>query len=590
MARHLRQSTEDTVLIGPFLDATDGVTEETGLASNGTEISKAAGAYAAGPTLGTHDAEGYYPITLTTAHTDTVGPLRVKSHDSATHLPVWEDFEVIEEAVYDAIYAASADIHTGAISDIESSLVVVKSDLVEIYSDTTAIHSQTTVIESDTTVLEAGVNVTEYNGVTLGVTGQIQAVAADTPSTGITRVTIQDPGLDTDQDDQYNSGTFYLVDRSQQKVLDAGVVGDYDGTNFYVFIDDLAVTPTTAMDYLLSFAPKQSPTAGATPEVNVIEVAGTTQTAVDLGAVLSDVESSIVIIKSDLVVLDDAVSDVESSLVIVKSDLVVIESDTTAIEAAGGSLTTAQDSKLTQIHSDAIIIGSDVVQIYSDTTAIEAGGGSLTAAQASQLSQVHSDAIVLTGMVSDAESSLVIVKSDIVEIRSDTTAIETATSSAASDLAAIESELILVHSETTVIQSDATALESAVSDVESSLVVVKSDLVVITSDTTAIHSQTTVIESDTVVISSDTAAIHSQTTVVESDVALLFSAHAEPTGVPAANESPVDKLGYLFMALRNQVTVTSSKKTFFDDSGTAEWEKDLSDDGTTYTETEGSAI
>ena len=71
---------------------------------------------------------------------------------------------------------------------------------------------------------------------------------------------------------------------------------------------------------------------------------------------------------------------------------------------------------------------------------------------------------------------------------------------------------------------------------------------------------------------------------------LTTTAHAEPTGVPAANEAPIDKLGYLFMALRNQVDVTATKKTFYDDGGAAEWEKDLSDDGTTYTETEANAI
>ena len=71
---------------------------------------------------------------------------------------------------------------------------------------------------------------------------------------------------------------------------------------------------------------------------------------------------------------------------------------------------------------------------------------------------------------------------------------------------------------------------------------------------------------------------------------LTTTAHSEPTGVPAANEAPIDKLGYLFMALRNEVRVTSTKKTFYDDGGAAEWEKDLSDDGTTYTETEANAI
>lgn len=108
MATVIRQSTQITGLMGPFLDKTDGVTEETGLAGNGTEISKNGGAYAAGPTLGTHDAEGYYPVTLTTSHTDTVGRLRIKSHDSATHLPVWHEYQVVEEAVYDALYASGA--------------------------------------------------------------------------------------------------------------------------------------------------------------------------------------------------------------------------------------------------------------------------------------------------------------------------------------------------------------------------------------------------------------------------------------------------------------------------------------------------
>ncbi|MEK9751591.1 MAG: hypothetical protein VW338_00045 [Rhodospirillaceae bacterium] len=65
---------------------------------------------------------------------------------------------------------------------------------------------------------------------------------------------------------------------------------------------------------------------------------------------------------------------------------------------------------------------------------------------------------------------------------------------------------------------------------------------------------------------------------------------AEPTGVPAATATLATKLGVLYMALRNRVDVTSSKKTFYGDDGVAEFEKDLSDDGTTYSETEVNAI
>jgi len=72
--------------------------------------------------------------------------------------------------------------------------------------------------------------------------------------------------------------------------------------------------------------------------------------------------------------------------------------------------------------------------------------------------------------------------------------------------------------------------------------------------------------------------------------ALGTDTYAEPTGVPAATAALATKLGYVFMALRNRIDVTATKKTFYDDGGAAEWEKDLSDDGTTYSESEGNAI
>ena len=43
------------------------------------------------------------------------------------------------------------------------------------------------------------------------------------------------------------------------------------------------------------------------------------------------------------------------------------------------------------------------------------------------------------------------------------------------------------------------------------------------------------------------------------------------------------------MALRNRVDVTATEKTFYDDGGSAEWKKALSDDATTYTEAEAAA-
>lgn len=70
---------------------------------------------------------------------------------------------------------------------------------------------------------------------------------------------------------------------------------------------------------------------------------------------------------------------------------------------------------------------------------------------------------------------------------------------------------------------------------------------------------------------------------------LLTGAQAEPTGVPAANETIAAKIAYLFATMRNKITVTATKKQYFDDADAAMWEKDLSDNGTTYTETEANA-
>ena len=68
--------------------------------------------------------------------------------------------------------------------------------------------------------------------------------------------------------------------------------------------------------------------------------------------------------------------------------------------------------------------------------------------------------------------------------------------------------------------------------------------------------------------------------------ALATDTYAEPSGTPAATIALTAKIGWLYMALRNKLEVTSSAKTFYDDGGAAEWKKTLSDDGVTYSETE----
>src|SRR5690242_18312886 len=116
MPAFLRQSTgSHTVEVGPVLDDTDFKPAETALAVANTDskLRKAGRTSHGSKNSGgaTHIANGYYYLTLDATDTDTVGILDLHVNASGA-LPVWDRFYVVEEAIYDALYAASA---TGAL-------------------------------------------------------------------------------------------------------------------------------------------------------------------------------------------------------------------------------------------------------------------------------------------------------------------------------------------------------------------------------------------------------------------------------------------------------------------------------------------
>lgn len=108
---YLRQSTAIDVPLGPFVDATDGATPETGLTISQADVrlKKNAGAWAQvnDATSATHEEAGWYEKELDATDTNTVGTLIISVQESGA-LPVWHEYTIIEEAVYDALFAASA--------------------------------------------------------------------------------------------------------------------------------------------------------------------------------------------------------------------------------------------------------------------------------------------------------------------------------------------------------------------------------------------------------------------------------------------------------------------------------------------------
>jgi len=108
----LKQSTAQTIRFGPCLDKTDGVTEELTLtlAQADMRLSKDGGAFAQKSAAGnaTHDTDGWYSTSLSATDTNTVGELILNVHQPANMLPIWLRFWVFEEAIYDALFGASA--------------------------------------------------------------------------------------------------------------------------------------------------------------------------------------------------------------------------------------------------------------------------------------------------------------------------------------------------------------------------------------------------------------------------------------------------------------------------------------------------
>lgn len=102
----LKQSTSATIILGPFVDDTDGKTAETGLTISQSDVrlSKNAGTFAQKGDTGScsHMENGYYTCSLNTTDTGTLGHLRVAVSESGA-LPVWRDFLILPANVYDSL-------------------------------------------------------------------------------------------------------------------------------------------------------------------------------------------------------------------------------------------------------------------------------------------------------------------------------------------------------------------------------------------------------------------------------------------------------------------------------------------------------
>jgi hypothetical protein len=119
MAMWLRQSTADQrILLGIFLDSTDGNTEKTALSIANTDIKlwKEGASTEAGKNSGgaMHIANGRYYTVLDASDTDTPGKLEVNVHVSGA-LAVRREYMVLPANVYDALVLGSDYLDVSAV-------------------------------------------------------------------------------------------------------------------------------------------------------------------------------------------------------------------------------------------------------------------------------------------------------------------------------------------------------------------------------------------------------------------------------------------------------------------------------------------
>jgi hypothetical protein len=109
----VRQSTARTCMIGPVLDASGAAVTDCVVADFEGSVNGGDPVALNGSATLTHRGVGFYSLALTATDLATVGSFEVTINDTVNACAI-KELTVIEEAVYDAIYAASANGFAGA--------------------------------------------------------------------------------------------------------------------------------------------------------------------------------------------------------------------------------------------------------------------------------------------------------------------------------------------------------------------------------------------------------------------------------------------------------------------------------------------
>lgn len=413
---HLKQSTaSQSVTIGPFVDATDAVTAESGLTIANTDIRLSANGgniAAKNSGGGTYDEAGMYTITLDATDTATVGRLQLICNMSGA-LPVYHEYEVIEENVYDMLYAASADLGTmvdailtdtgttldGKIDTIDTNVDAILVDTGTTL-DTKINNIQGTTFNTATDSLEAirDRGDSAWTGSTVtSDSGTAQAGSAST-------ITLQ-AGASA-SNDTYNGQLLYIS--SGTGVGQSRAISDYVGsTKVATVITNFTVTPDATSGYAIypneiteiTAAPSAAANAAAVWDLNTAghTTAGTfgEQCKNDIDAILTDTGTT----------LDAALAVVDANV-----DAILVDTGTT-LDGKADQIVAA-----TITNAAGVDIAADIIAIKAETAAILTDTGTTLDGKADQIVA----AVITNAAGVDIAADIIAVKADTAAILTDT--------------------------------------------------------------------------------------------------------------------------------------------------------------------------
>jgi hypothetical protein len=116
----LQQSISATLVMGPFLDSTDGITAKTALTivPSNVRVSKNGASFAtkSNATNGTHLENGYYSIPFDTTDLGTLGRLTIVTSGVAGSIPVWNEYNIVNANVFTSLITSGTYLNSNTIT------------------------------------------------------------------------------------------------------------------------------------------------------------------------------------------------------------------------------------------------------------------------------------------------------------------------------------------------------------------------------------------------------------------------------------------------------------------------------------------